>query len=222
MNCAAAIGRDGTEDIDKFVTEGFEAGGWDVKPSIRLRLYFVAQLDDYLRRVKSTMLGTVLREFPVDIRGDNWEHVDFSKGKATFRPGIDYAATRGAIIESLGIVDMSPNTQQAPHDRVMRAFGLSTLALTNRQRFLEQNFANHAEFTYRFDAENIRQTISRVLDNPKHHVELGIEVASEFRRRHSPEDFGEFLVSTASHVRLARGERPAGAQDYFVWPPATR
>jgi len=50
---AAAIGRDGAEDIDKFVTEGFEAGGWDVQRSITLRLYFVAQLDDYLRRVSS-------------------------------------------------------------------------------------------------------------------------------------------------------------------------
>ncbi len=65
-------------DIDAYVTAAFASKGWDIVEFINLRLFFIAQLDDYLRRIKSTMLGEVLADFPVEIRGFNWEHMNFA------------------------------------------------------------------------------------------------------------------------------------------------
>jgi hypothetical protein len=115
---------------------------------------------------------------------------------------------------------MSPNTQRAPHDRAMRAFGLCTLCLTNKQRFFTEQFADAERFTYSFDKENLRAKVADVLAHPKRYVELGLAVAEEFRRDRRPEDFAQFMLDTASHVRLACGSRHAALQDFFVWPPA--
>ena len=42
-------------DIERLVAASFLDRGWDISEFVNLRLFFVAQLDDYLRRVKSTM-----------------------------------------------------------------------------------------------------------------------------------------------------------------------
>jgi hypothetical protein len=206
-------------DIDAFVTTYFIDKGWDISQFVNLRLFFVAQLDDYLRRIKSTMVADLLADFPVEIHGFNWEHFDFSDRRATYVPGGDYTQSRERIVDSLGLVDMSPNTQRAPHDRAMRAFGLCTLCLTNKQRFFTEEFVDSELFTYTFDKESLREKVADVLAHPKRYVELGLDVAEQFRRSRRPEDFAQFMLDTAGHVRLACGARPEGLQDFFDWPP---
>ena len=207
-------------DIDAFVTTCFFDKGWDIGEFTNLRLFFVAQLDDYLRRIKSMLVADVLADFPVEIHGFNWDHFDFSHRRATFVPGGDYTESKQRIIDSLGIVDMSPNTQRAPHDRAMRAFGLCTLCLTNEQRFFREQFTNSGMFSYRFEKDHLAATIAEVLAHPRQYVELGLDVAEQFRKNRRPEDFAQFMLDTASHIRLGSGPRPAGLQDFFVWPPA--
>jgi len=159
-------------DIDALVTARFLDKGWDISEFVNLRLFFVAQLDDYLRRIKSMMIADVLADFPVEIHGFNWEHIDFSRRRATYVPGGDYTQSKERILDSLGLVDMSPNTQRAPHDRAMRAFGLCTLCLTNKQHFFSEQFKDSGEFTYEFDKESLRTKVADVLGHPKRYVEL--------------------------------------------------
>lgn len=217
---AAGVATEAGCDIDAVVTAHFRARGWDLSEFLNLRLFFVAQLDDYLRRVKSVLVADAIADFPVVIQGLNWEHFDFSKRRATFVPGGDYTRSRQQIIEALGIVDMSPNTQLAPHDRPMRAMALYTLCLTNEQRFFTDHFPDAARFTYRFDREALQARVADVLANPARYVELGRAVGEEFLKSRRQEDFAQYMVDTASHVRLACGPRPPGLQDFFVWPPA--
>ena len=219
---ASGIDSEIGDDIDALVTARFLAKGWDLSQFANLRLFFVAQLDDYLRRVKSALVADTIADFPVEIHGNNWEHMDFSRRRATYVPGGDYTQSRVRIIQALGVVDMSPNTQRAPHDRPMRAFGLYTLCLTNEQRYFAERFTNAHQFTYRFDRDNLRARIEDVLAHPKQYVELGVDVAEQFLRDHRPEDFAQFMLDTAAHVRLACGPRHDGLQDYFGWPPESR
>jgi hypothetical protein len=217
---ANSIATDVGCDIDKFVTDYFADKGWDLSEYLVLRLFFVAQLDDYLRRIKSALIANVLADFPVEIHGFNWEHVDFSGKRATYVPGGDYMQSRSAIIDSLGLVDMSPNTQLAPHDRALRAFGLYTLCVTNEQRFFKEQFKNSEQFCYRFDKDHLRTKVADVLARPKQYVELGVEVAEQFRQHRRPEDFPQFMLDTAGLIRVACGPRPEGAANFFVWPPS--
>jgi hypothetical protein len=216
---AGQIGSRSEWDLDAEVCAYFNGNGLDVEQSTALRLFFVAQLDDYLRRIKSTFIGETLREFPVQILGHNWEHVDFSRGACTQVQGADYAESSRLIRNSLAIVDMSPNTSLGPHDRPLRAFGLYTLCLTNEQQFFTDNFQQHADFTYRFDRDSLRSIVADTLSHRKRAVELGVEVAETFRNRFDQGAFGRTVLDVASALRLATSPRPRDFPAYFAWPP---
>ena len=207
-------------NIDAVVCAYFQNKGLDVEALTSLRLFFVAQLDDYLRRIKSTSMAEVLRGFPVEIHGYNWEHVDFSGTRARYVYGADYSGSKQLIKESLGILDMSPNTSLMPHDRPLRAYGLYTLCLTNEQEFFRRHFEHYRSFTFRFDKESLESKVAEVLAHPRRFIELGIEVADTFRKRFDSTAFGRTMVELASCLRLAAGPRPPNMQDYFAWPPA--
>ena len=164
------------------------------------------------------MVADVIADFPVQIQGFNWEHMDFSGRRATYVKGGDYTQSRQQIVDSLGLIDMSPNTQRAPHDRPMRAFGLCTLCITNRQSFFDDNFDNAGEFTYHFEKDSLREKVADALAHPKRYIELGLNVAEQFNRGRHPRDFAQYMVDTAGHVRVSCGPRHGGMQDYFALP----
>lgn len=222
MDLAAALvgtlSRVQVENIDQAVRTHFDQMGIDIVTANGLRLFFVAQLDDYLRRVKSTTMAKILREFPVEIHGYNWEHVDFSGGRATFVAGADYTASRSRIAQALGVIDMSPNTTAGPHDRVLRALGLHTLFVTNRQAFFDTQLPEAEPLTFEFADDSLRHRVERILANPRQHVELGIEVSRRFRQRFDSTQFGPRIVDIASMLGTACSANPPRIQDFFVWP----
>ncbi|HEV2215020.1 MAG TPA: hypothetical protein VGR64_07000, partial [Terracidiphilus sp.] len=92
------------DQIDDVVVEYFRARDFDIEAMLKTRLFFVAQLDDYIRAVKCTLMAEALQDFPVEIRGNDWGHVDFSRGRATYIDECDYAKSIGLIRSSLGMI----------------------------------------------------------------------------------------------------------------------
>lgn len=206
--------------IDDLVTGYLSSFNLGASFFLKLRLFFVAQLDDYYRRLKSTMMTKALLDFPVKIIGESWHHVDFVGKRATYVNECDFAASQALIRDSLGLIDMSPNTGLAPHDRPCRAFGSYTLCLTNEQSFFADNFPNHDEFSFRFDVTSLRDKVADTLARPAHYIEVGIESATTFRKVAPPQAAVQQLLDVASMLRLdQRRERLPASPDFFVWPP---
>lgn len=206
-------------DIDRLVLQYLQAKCIDAEALIKLRLYFTAQLDDYLRRVKSTFIVESLLDFPIEVHGVKWEHVDFHGKRATLVPDGNYENSKQLINRALALLDMSPNTGLAPHDRPLRAMGAYTLCLTNEQQWFAERFEHATDFMFRFNRDNLRAKVADVLANPKRYVELGIEVADVFIKSQPPDAFGQFMLDIASYLRLEMSPRLPSLQEYFAWPP---
>jgi len=206
-------------DIDRAVSEMFSTRGWDATTLPAMRLLFVAQLDDYLRRLKSTMMAKVLMDFPVDMYGENWDHLDFRGKRINFTPHGDYERSGPLIRDALGVIDMSPNTSGAAHERASRAFGTYTLCLTNRQRFMLDHVAHAEEFSYVFSEEGFREKVAEVIANPARFVEIGAAAAEDFRNKFPWVRFPEFLIDTAEMLRIGRFGTRSPIQPYLGWPP---
>jgi hypothetical protein len=205
--------------IDDLVTRYFSDRGFDIERLVKLRLFFIAQLDDYLRAVKCTRMAEALMDFPVEIRGNDWSHLDFTGKKAKYIDECDYRKSVDLIRTSLGIIDMSPNTGSRPHDRVMRAYGAHTLCLTNRQEFLEE-LPHKERVSFGFEKESLQDRVADILAHRAEALEMGLEVAEAYRRKHPAEQVIGSLLDWASLVRLNDvSHRPSGMQDFFVWPP---
>jgi hypothetical protein len=206
--------------IDDAVSSYFRNHGFDIEHLVKLRLFFIAQLDDYARAVKCTKMAEALRDFPVEIRGNNWSHVDFSGAKATYIDECDFVKSIGLIRNSLGTIDMSPNTSSMPHDRVVRAYGAHTLCLTNEQEFLKE-LPHRERLSFRFEKESLQEKIAYILSHKSEALEMGIEVAETYKKKHPPQETALKMLEYASLIRLNKlPQRPMGSQDFFVWPPA--
>jgi len=206
--------------IDDIVLEYCAARDIDIERQVKLRLFFIAQLDDYTRRLKSTLVAQSLLDLPIEVRGTGWGHVDFSGRRATLVESCDYAESRQLIREALGVLDMSPNTSGGPHDRVSRAFGSYTLCVTNEQDFLARDVPAQNAASFKFQAESIQAVVEAVLAQPARHVELGAEIAAAYREKNPPEAGIADLIRIAELVRLNQAPgRPEGMPPYFVWPP---
>ena len=218
---AGNLGSPKINDLDTLVDTYFLEKGFDVDNLLNVRLFFIAQLDDYCRRLKSTLIAEAMMDLPVEVHGYNWDHLKFESRRAKLVPVGDFATSRQLIKGALGIIDMSPNTGLVPHERPRRAFGAFTLCLTNKQEYFTNNFADHQSFTFDFTKEAIQEKVAEVLGNPKRYVELGIDVAEQFRRDEDPDAAARLLLNVANLVRLQNANRFPNLQNYFVWPPKT-
>ena len=206
-------------NIDAFVMGFFEGKGFDIENFTQLRLFFDAQLDDYLRRAKSTFMAKVLADFPVVIQGENWEHLDFSGKRCEFIHGGDYYESHQLYKTGLGIIDMSPNTSTGFHDRAQRAFGAHCLCIGNKQQSFEDTFDNHAETSFTFEKESLQSRIEDVLAHPKRYVEIGVEMARVFNEKYPKERTVKSMIDLASLLRLGSTSNRIVMQDFFIWPP---
>lgn len=162
-----------SNQIDDLVTRYFEDRGFDLLQMVKLRLFFIAQLDDYLRAVKATRMVSALMDLPVQIRGNNWHHLDFTGKKATYIDDCNYVDSIGLIRQSLGLIDMSPNTASMPHDRVLRAYGAHTLCLCNASQSFLDPLPFSDKLTYSFEKDRLCDTVSSILRKPARIIEMG-------------------------------------------------
>jgi len=216
----AHINDKATTQIDDLVTRYFKDRGIDINALTKMRLFFVAMLDDYLRRYKSTAMVEALLDCPVLLNGYNWDHVDFTGKRMTYIPGGHYTASTTMIREALAMIDMSPNTGLAPHDRPLRAFGAYTLCLTNEQEFFARELPHTEEFFYSFNKESIQACVAKVFDNRNRALEVGAAVAETFMQKFPPERFAQKLIDIAPFARFDQLPGvPDGTPNFFAWPP---
>jgi hypothetical protein len=204
--------------IGDFVAEFLDATGIDPDAARDLVRFFTAQLDDYLRRLKSQMIAESLLDLPILVQGSLWEHVDFSRRRAQLVPGQDYEATQQIYCDQLGIIDMSPNVDTAPHERVQRAAGSYAAVLTNRQTWLNEKFPGFEELTFEFDPESIKARASDAIARPGRYIELGIEFGERFRALFPAAEFAARIVEVAELSALQWNAQKPAIQPFFVWP----
>lgn len=211
---------DADVDIDALLLQAFRAHDYAADEFLKLRLFCVAMLDDYWRRYKSTEVVKSLLDQPVVLYGDEWAHVDFTGRRLRYIPNVDYAASNRMIREALAIIDMAPNTQDAPHDRPLRAFGAHTLCLTNEQRFFRTRLPHADHCLYRFGHNDVCARVDAVLANPGRAVEMGDDIAAAFAAAFPADAMARCMLEWAQMIRFnLSAKTPDGVPGYCVWPP---
>jgi hypothetical protein len=218
----ACISQDAINDelhIDDRIIRCYEDIGVDIAADRTLMCFMVAQIDDYVRRIKSTMVAEAILDLPVIVQGSSWGHVNFYGKKARLESCSDYATTSALFGKTLAMIDMSANTIHAPHDRICRATGHGTAFLTNQQEFIGKIIPNPSECAFRFTKDSIHDMVEHYVLNPRVAVSLGIQQARGFRELYTAERYASALVSVVDAMSLRLGGRPYGTQNFIDFPP---
>jgi hypothetical protein len=203
--------------LDDLVLAGMARRGYSANLPPRLIHFFVAQIDDYYRRIKSTMIAEALLDYPVVVQGRNWEHVNFYGRKAVLVPGASFADSLKVYQRELGVIDMSPNINSAPHDRVTRSAGTYSLCLTNRQQWLLDDFPEFGKMAFAFKPDSIRECVEGALQRPEEYVDLGVAFGRRARELWSVDRVVDKLNEAAELGMLLHAAPRPQLQPYFAW-----
>jgi hypothetical protein len=182
-----------------------------------VRLYS-AQLDDFFRRIKSTMVAESLKKFPVKIIGSHWEHVNDGKSVAKFSNDINFAEhSKEIFANELGLIDMTPNLDLNVHDRFCRAVGNYAFILTNKTTWMQETFPEFNDYTYIFDKEQFESKVEFLLSDKALVVEQGKLLGTLANERMNNLDFVKPLVETAEKMKFMHQPQKPQMQDFYVW-----
>lgn len=212
--CIATDAINKEPNIDDRIIRHFISLGIDVSVDRAILCFLVAQVDDYVRRIKSTMIAEAILDLPILVRGAHWEHVNFYGKKARLEPLVNYASMASLIDEAPAIIDMSPNISDAPHDRVWRAVGRGTAFLTNTQEYLGQFTSAPEKFAFDFNKSSIHDLVEHYVLNPKEAIDLGLAQALNFREIYTTEKYLQALLAAVGIVSLRLKGRPVGTQNF--------
>jgi len=202
--------RPGKLKMDDVVLKFFDEQRIDLRGNWSLLCFYIAQMDDYLRRVKATMVARALLPLPVVIQGEGWEYLDAGGAAAEILPSQDPGLTEELYRTQLGVIDMPPNVDTGAHDRMCRAAGTYSFALTSRNSWLEEVCPALNKAAYVFHPESIQAAVEAALKDPGLSIELGRHYGRAFRAKYDPRDFVNKL-SLLAEMASMKDARPAGS-----------
>jgi len=182
-----------------------------------VRLYS-AQLDDFFRRIKSTMVAESLKKFPVKIIGSHWEHVNDGESVAKFSNDINFSVhSKEIFANELGLIDMTPNLDLNVHDRFCRAVGNYAFILTNKTSWMQEVFPEFNDYTYIFDKEQFESKVEFLLNNKELVIEQGKLLGTLANERMNNLDFVNPLIEAAEKMKFMHQQQKPHMQDFYVW-----
>jgi hypothetical protein len=191
------------------------AHGFEIGPFDKLFRFLLAQLDDYVRRRKSTMIAEALRAFPVDVYGRAWEHVAATPGRARFHGAVPYPQVERAIAGATATISMNPNIELSAHDRFFLALGAGGMPISDRNRFVREEFPDLLPYAFEFTPASIAAAIDRVVGNPRQAREVARSVKAVARSRFPTEKAAAHILDCARLVNFLEFDF-AAPQPFFI------
>jgi hypothetical protein len=172
--------------------------GFETQPFSLLSRFLLAQLDDHVRRRKSTMIAQALKPFPVDVYGRNWDHVAAGgTGRARFHGPAPYAVVEQAVAGATATLTMNPNIDLSAHDRFFLAVGAGKVPISDANRFTRENFPELAPYTFGFTPDAIAAALDRVFSEPQLARERALAARATARARFPTEQAAQHILECA-------------------------
>jgi len=132
--------------------------------------------------------------------------------------GCEYGKTTALMDRAMAVIDMSPNTQYNPHDRILKCIGRSTLFMSNHQEFMNNWGIVELAKPYAFSTESIQECVEAALSNPVHAVERGLELAEKCRNFIDPLAMPHQISGLQQLAQFNQAGRAGGLQNFINWP----
>ncbi len=185
-----------------------------LQPFNQLQRFLLVQLDDYIRRLKSTAMARALLRFDVDVFGQAWEHVDTSNARARFHGPVDYATVEGQFSGATASLTMNPNIDLSAHDRFFTAIGAGVMPVSDNNAYTARHFPELADYTFDFRPGRLERVLERVFARPEAARELAGACRARARGLHGVEHAATVIAETMQAAALAATTRDV--QNFFV------
>ncbi|HQU05502.1 MAG TPA: glycosyltransferase, partial [Acidocella sp.] len=187
----------------------------ELQPFSHLSRFLIVQLDDYIRRLKSTAIAKAILPFEVDVFGTAWEHIDKTGARATFHGPVDYARLEAEFPNATASITMNPNIELSAHDRFFTALGAGSMPISDRNQYCETTFPELLPYMFDFTKGSIEAAVEHVVNKPADALELARATRTRTRDAHGVEQAADAILQTVQAARFL-GAGPRAEQNFFV------
>lgn len=158
--------------VSPSVLAAADAAGIELRNDLTLFTFFIAQVDDYIRKFKVDVLARQLLPLPVKIYGDGLSYLDTSQGKAEILPPVDYDKLIDIFGSSLAVISMNQNIDDECHDRPYSALGSGAMPISDINPWWAKNYPALLPYSYDFRDRGVAAAVEKVLADPVAAAEL--------------------------------------------------
>jgi hypothetical protein len=215
---ALALERNGFAFVAAFppvIAQVASAHRFELQPFDLLSRFLTAQIDDYIRRLKSTAIAKALLPFDVDVFGAAWEHIDSSQAKAQFHGPVDYALLEAGFSSATASLTMNPNIDLSAHDRFFTAIGAGIMPLGDRNSYIAERFPEALPYSFDFSAGSIEAALEKVFSAPDTALETARAMRERTRASDGVEHAATAILEVMQSVRFLH-LTPKPTQNFFV------
>ena len=137
-----------------------------------LAINLIRELDVYIRGWRADLTLKALLNYPVDVFGNGWNHINWSSAKAaTYHGPKDLQTILKIFPEYLGCLSINPFIQDSVHDRVFYSIANNVVPISDSNRFSQLQMPLLEKFAFHFQESSIISAIETLLENPSHGLE---------------------------------------------------
>ena|GEM_PF-2271531 len=127
----------------------------------------LTRLDNYTRAVRTCEVGAILADYPVDIIGGGWEHLDCNGRQARKLGAMTFDAMREGLGSYLGAVSLNPNVDLSVHDRVFFALSAGTVPVFDANSFSATHMPHLARYSFgQTGTDSVAAAVEALLADP--------------------------------------------------------
>ena len=172
-----------------------------------LTLMLIRELDAYIRYRRGNLVVQSLLDYPVDVFGTGWEHIDWTGARAVFREALAWRSALQELPPYLGCLSINPLIEQSVHDRVFFALAAGVAPVSDGNAFAQVHLAMLDRYRFQFTRDRITQAVEALLDDPAEAL-VRTEAAWHaltpgFTMRRAAEQIVQFVMLSGLNARCA-------------------
>ena len=166
-----------------------EALGVHLSGNSALTLALIREIDAYIRFRRTNLVLDALKDYPIDVYGTGWEHINLQGRRAVLKGPIPWGEMTSVLPRYLGCLSLNPLIEESVHDRTFFAIGAGVVPIANSNTFSRTHIPELETYAYRFDAASIRSAVDAVLSDPRKAIQqvedVRVRLAAEFSLKQS-------------------------------------
>lgn len=153
--------------VSSSVLAAADAAGVELRNDVTLFTFYIAFVDDFIRKTKVDILARKLLPLPVKIYGGGLDYLDRTHARAEILPPVNYDQLIDLYGEALAVISMNQNIDDECHDRPYSALGTGALPISDINPWWAKNYPALMAYSYDFRDHSIVGAVEKTLADPE-------------------------------------------------------
>lgn len=172
-----------------------------------LTLTLIRELDAYIRYRRGNLLLQTLLNYPLDVFGTGWDHIDWAGARAVFKGALTWRSALQQLPPYVGCLSINPLIEQSVHDRVFFALAAGVAPITDGNAFSQAHMPGLERYCFDFTQERIARAVDALLADPAEALARAEfawhALTPDFTMRRAAEQIVQFAALHVANARCA-------------------